>query len=203
LLEHLGSIGVRAELQKIESKELKRREEGYRVRLRQLADIRVWLKRIQSIEVWRESKKRKDESTTDDEITYVVTFEPGLSLYRIPILTSTVKTQRVGGKIRFQWRGFQWGRLPLLVDRLKADRGLNRRLLRHFNQSLADDLRIRALSGDRVGIATSYSPQRLPSREFLDCMEDIAQHVNDYVAERNKERIENSMHAKITQTAGC
>lgn len=202
LLGHLKSIGVRAELQKGENSEIRRREEGYRVRLRQLAGVRVWLTRIQSIEVWRETRKRESNSVTEDEITYVVAFEPGITLSRIPILTNMVRMETAGGKTRFQWRGFQWGRLPLLVDRLRADRSLNRRLRNYYSQDVVDDLRVRALSSKGVGITTSYNRQKLPSREFLNCIEDIAQHVNDYVAERNSEREEDSLPAEITRMTG-
>lgn len=190
MVEHLGSIGVRAEMENAASREVRRREEGQRVRLRQLAEFRVWLKKIESIEVWRETRKVNNESVAEDEITYVVAFEPGVSLSRIPVLTNTVVTHTRGGEVRFHWRGFEWGRVPLLEGRLKGDKGLNRRLLGYIRQDMASDLRIRALSGERVGITTGYNPTRLPSRGFLDCIEEIAQHVNDYVAERNREREE-------------
>jgi len=188
LLEHLESIGVEAQTQEAESKKIRRREEGYRVTLRQLASFRIWLKRIHSMEVWREAKKGKDEPTLEDEITYVIAFEPGTTLGRIPILTNIVGIQMAEGKTRFQWRGFEWGKVPLLVDKLKADKALNSKLRKHISQDLANDLRIRALSGNRVGITMVYNPHRLPTREFLACMEDIAEHVNEYVTERNIER---------------
>jgi len=188
LLEHLESIGVTAQPHEVESKKIRKREEGYRVTLRQLAGFRIWLRRIHFIEVWREAKKGENEPATEDEITYVITFEPGTKLGRIPILTNIVSIQVAEGKGRFKWRGFEWGKVPLLVDKLKADKALNSKLRKHISQDLANDLRIRALSGNRVGITMVYNPHRLPTREFLDCMEDIAEHVNEYVTERNIER---------------
>ena len=188
LLEHLESIGVSALPHEVESNKIRKREEGYRVTLRQLAGFRIRLRRIHFIEVWRESKKRKNESTTEDEITYVITFEPGTTLGRIPILTNIVGIKVAEGKSRFRWRGFEWGKVPLLVDKLKADTALNSKLRKHIDEDLANDLRIRALSGNRVGITMVYDPHSLPTREFLACMEDIAEHVNEYVTERNIER---------------
>jgi len=188
LLEHLESIGVTAQPHEVESQKIRKREEGYRVTLRQLAGFRIWLRRIHFIEVWREAKKEKNKSATEDEITYVITFEPGTKLGRIPILTNIVSIQMAEGKSRFKWRGFEWGKVPLLVDKLKADKALNSKLRKHISQDLANDLRIRALSGNRVGITMIYNPHRLPTREFLACMEDIAKHVNEYVTERNIER---------------
>lgn len=196
LLEHLESIEVSAQTQEAESQKIRRREEGRVVTLRQLASCRIWLRRIHSIEVWREAKKGKDEPITEDEITYVITFEPGITLGRIPILTNIVSIQIAGGKNRVQWRGFEWGRVPLLVDRLRADTALNSRLQKHVNKDLPDDLRIRALSGNRVGITMVYNPHRLPTREFLTCIEDIAEHVNEYVTERNREREENVIQGR-------
>jgi hypothetical protein len=121
-------------------------------------------------------------------MTFVILPEPGMRLNRIPILTNLVKTPADKGKNGFKWRGFEWGRLPLLVDRLKIDTGLNRRLLRYLDTDLPDNLRITVLSGDRIGITTSYNPQRLPSHEFLNCIEDITDHIHDYIAERNRTR---------------
>jgi len=188
LLEHLESIGVSAQPHEVESDKIRKREEGYRVTLHQLAGLRIWLRRIQFIEVWREAKKGKNESAIEDEITYVITFEPGTTLRRIPILTNIVSVQMAEDKSRFRWRGFEWGKVPLLVDKLKADKALNSKLRKHISQDMADDLRVRALSGNRVGITMVYDPHRLPTREFLACMEDIAEHVNEYVTERNIER---------------
>jgi hypothetical protein len=188
LLEHLESIGVTAQPHEVESSKVRKREEGYRVTLRQLAGFRIRLRRIQFIEIWREAKKGKNESAIEDEITYVITFEPGTKLGRIPILTNIVGIRMAEGKSRFKWRGFEWGKVPLLVDKLKADKALNSKLRKHISQDMADDLRVRALSGNRVGITMVYNPHCLPTREFLTCMEDIAEHVNEYVTERNIER---------------
>ena len=190
LVEHLRSIGIRVELQKVRGAPVRTREDVYAVTLRQLATARVWLTGIHSIEVWRITRKGKDESITLDEITYVVALEPGVTLTRIPILTNAVRAEITEGTAELQWRGFEWGRLPLLVDRLKVDRDLNSRLLEHFSKGQPRDMRITALSeeGKRVGITTTYDPQWLPSREFLACIEEIAGHVRDYVTERNKAR---------------
>jgi len=188
ILEHLESIGVTAQPHGVESRKVRKREEGYRVTVRQLAGFSIRLKRIHFIEVWREVRKGKNESAVEDEITYVITFEPGTTLRRIPILTNIVGIQRAEGINQFRWRGFEWGNVPLLVDKLKADTALNSKLRKHIGQDLADDLRVRALSGNRVGITMVYNPHRLPTREFLTCMEDIAEHVNEYVTERNIER---------------
>ena len=126
------------------------------------------------------------DSVILDERTFVIIPEPGISLNRIPILTNLVITRANKGKNGFKCRGFGWGRLPLLVDRLKVDTELNSRLLGYFNTDLPDNLRNTALPGDRLGITTSYRPQRLPSRDFLACIEDIADHIHNYLAERNR-----------------
>ena len=188
LVEHLRGIGVRTEEQRAQGTVVRTREDDYAVVLRHLVTTRVWLRGIESIEIWRITRKRDKESATLDEMTFVVIPEPGMSLNRIPLLTNFVKAPTTEGKNGFKWRGFEWGRLPLLVDRLKVDTDLNSRLLGHFNTDLPDNLRITALSGDRIGITASYNPQRLPSHEFLNCIENIADHIRDYVAERNRTR---------------
>jgi hypothetical protein len=188
LVEHLRGIGVDAEEQKSKGTVTRTHDDDYALILRHLVTIRVWLRGIESIEIWRITRKGNKESPTLDEMTFVITPEPGMSLNRIPILTNIAKTHITEGKNGFEWRGFEWGRLPLLVDRLKVDADLNNRLLGYFNTDLPDNLRITVLSGDRIGITTSYSPQRLPSRSFLVCIEDIADHIRDYVAERNRTR---------------
>ncbi|HEY40731.1 MAG TPA: hypothetical protein G4O18_02605 [Dehalococcoidia bacterium] len=188
LTEHLRSVGVSAEERRVKGTVVHSHEGDDTVILRHLVTTRVWLRGIQSIEIWRIIRKGKKESVTLDEMTFVVTPESGMSLNRIPLLTNIVKTHTTSGKSGFQWRGFEWGRLPLLVDRLDVDTDLNSRLLRHLDNDLLDDLRITALSGDRVGITTSYRPQQLPSRDFLTCIEDIADHIREYVAEFNRIR---------------
>lgn len=188
LAEHLRSIGVRADVQRGKGKVVRTRENGYAVTLRQLATIHVWLRGIQTIEIWRVTRKGEDRATTLDEIIYMINPEPGMTLNRIPVLTNIVRTQTADGDVGFKWRGFEWGQLPLLADRLKADRELNSRLLRCFDTNLTDNLRITASSREQIGITMSYNPQRLPSRELLTCIEDIASHVCDYVAERNSAR---------------
>ena len=188
LVEHLRGIGVGAEEQKSKGTVARTREDDYAVILRHLVTIRVWLRGIQSIEIWRISRKGDKESVTLDEMTFVIIPEPEMSLNRIPILTNIAKTHITEGKNGFKWRGFEWGRLPLLVDRLRVDADLNNRLLGYFDTDLVDALRITALSGNRIGITTSYSPQRLPSRGFLTCIEDITDHIRDYIAERNRTR---------------
>ena len=188
LVEHLRSIGVSAEKQRAKGSVLRTREDDRAVTLRHLVTTRVWLKGIQSMEIWRITRKGEKESVTLNEMTFVIVPGPGMSLNRIPLLTNIVKTHTTGGESRFKWRGFEWGQLPLLVDRLETDTDLNSRLLRHLDADLSGNLRITALSRDRVGITTSYSPQRLPSRDFLTCIEDIAIHIQEYIAERNRTR---------------
>jgi len=189
LMEHLRSIDVRSEAQSGKSTVIRTREDGYTtVLLRLLVTIHVWLRGIQSIEIWRIVRKGEEKTTTLDEITYVINLEPGMTLNRIPILTKIASTQTADSKTELEWQGFEWGRLPLLVDRVKADRGLNSRLFRHFDSNPTDNLRITAPSGQKIGITMSYEPQRLPSREFLTCIEDLAMHVLDYVAEQNSAR---------------
>jgi hypothetical protein len=188
LVEHLRGIGVDSERQTHKGTVRRAHEDEYAVILRHLVTIRVWLRAIRSIEIWRITRKGDREIVTLDEMTFVMTPEPGMSLNRIPILTNLIRTRTTKGKNRFKWRGFEWGRLPLLVDRLKADTDLNNRLLGYFDSGMVDDLRITALDGERIGITTSYSPQQLPSRGFLTCIDDIAEHISDYVAEQNRTR---------------
>ena len=188
LVEHLKSISVGAEAQKNKGTVTSTHDDDYALILRHLVTIRVWLRGIESIEIWRITRKGDKESPTLDEMTFIIVPEPGISLNRIPILTNFVKTQTTEGKSGFKWRGFEWGRLPLLVDRLKLDTNLNNRLLGYCDIDRLDNLRIMALSGDRIGITMSYNPQRLPSRSFLVCIENIADHIRDYVTERNRTR---------------
>ena len=188
LLEHLRRLGISAEKQKSKKAVTRTHEDEHAVLLRHLLTIRVWLRRIQSIEIWRITRKRERETVALDEMTFVVTPEPGMSLNRIPILTNLIGASAIEGENGFRWRGFEWGRLPLLVDRLKVDSDLNSRLTEYFDTDMADNLRITALSGKRIGITTRYSPQQLPSRGFLTCIEDIADHIRDYIAEQNRIR---------------
>jgi len=188
LVEHLKGIGVGAEEQKSKGTVTRTHDDDYALILRHLVTIRVWLRGIESIEIWRITRKGNKESQTLDEMTFVIIPEPGISLNRIPILTNFIKTHTTEGKNGFKWRGFEWGRLPLLVDRLELDTNLNNRLLRYCDIDQLDNLRITALSGDRIGITMIYNPQRLPSRNFLVCIENIADHIREYVAERNRTR---------------
>lgn len=188
LVEHLRGIGVDAEGQKSKDTVTHTHEDEYAVILRHLVTARVWLRGIESIEIWRIARKIERKSVTVDEMTFVIIPEPGMSLNRIPILTNLIKTPVTKDKNGFKWCGFEWGRLPLLIDRLKADNDLNHRLLGDFDSELTDGLRITALNGDRIGITTSYNPQQLPSRGFLACVEDIADHIRGYVAERSRSR---------------
>ncbi len=188
LTEHLRGIGVRVEKQKARSTVVHTHEGDSTLVLRHLVTARVWLRRIQSIEIWRISRKDAKESITLDEITFVVIPEQGMSLSRIPILTNLIKSAEIRDDNGMEWRGFEWGRVPLLVDKLKVDMDLNSRLRGYFDASPSGDLRITVLPGDRIGITTRYHPQRLPSPEFLSCLEDIADHIHDYVAERNRTR---------------
>ena len=194
LLEHLRSIGIDAEAQKSKKSVTRTHEDEYAVLLRHLVTIRVWLRGIHSMEIWHITRKGERETITLDEMTFVITPEPEMSLNRIPILTNLVITHTTKGGNDFEWRGFEWGRLPLLVDKLRIDTDLNNRLSRHFDADPADNLRITALSGKRIGITTRYSPQKLPSRGFLACIEDIADHIRDYIAEQNRIReLQNSL----------
>jgi hypothetical protein len=196
LVEHLRSIGVSAEKQRVKGAVVRTHGDNHAVILHHLVTVRVWLRGIQSIEIWRITRKGEKESVTLDEMTFVIVPEPEMSLNRIPLLTSAVKTHSNGAKTGFKWRGFEWGRLPLLVDRLEVDTDLNSRLLRHLDTDPPENLRITALSGDRVGITISYSPQRLPSRDFLICIEDIVDHIQEYVAERNRTRELQNSHRR-------
>lgn len=188
LVEHLRSVGVDAEEQKSKNAVTRTHEDEHAVILRHLVTIRVWLKGIQSIEIWRITRMGDRETVTLDEMTFVISPEPGMILNRIPILTNLVKTYTTEGKNGCKWHGFEWGRLPLLVNKLKVDTDLNSRLAGHLETGLADNLRITALSGNRIGITTNYSPQQLPSRGFLTCIEDISDHIRDYIAEQNRVR---------------
>ena len=188
LIEHLRNIGIRVEKQKAHGTVVRTHEDDSTVMLRHLISIRVWLRGIQSIEIWRIIRKVAKESTTLDEITFVVAPKPGMSLNRIPILTNLTNSSKISDDNGLEWHGFEWGRVPLLVDRLKVDTNLNNRLRGHFDIVLSDEIRITVLAGDRIGITTRYHPQRPPSPEFLSCFEDIADHIHDYVAERNESR---------------
>jgi hypothetical protein len=187
-VEYLRSVGIDAERQNGKNIVKHTREDDYAVILRHLITIRVWLRGVESIEIWRITRKGEKESSTLDEMTFAITPEPSMNLNRIPILTNLIRADTAMSKSELKWCGFEWGRLPLLVDRLKADTYLNSRLLEHFDTNFEDDLRITALSGNRIGITTSYNPRKLPSRGFLSCIEDIAGHILNYVAERNRSR---------------
>ena len=186
---HLESIGVRVEVRKARNVSIRRRESRDSVVIMHLlAHARVWLKGVDSVEVWRVITKARDGSTVVDEISYVAELDPTLTLTRIPILTNAVRAQTDAGRTTFYWSGFEWGNVPLLAHRLEADEDLNSRLLRHFNTDVPGDLRITAYPNDRVGITTDYDAQRPPTREFLSCIEHVINHVNEYVAERNRAR---------------
>jgi hypothetical protein len=156
--------------------------------MRQLVTIRVYLRGVQEVEIWRITRKGESGTTTVDEITFVIVPKPGMSLNRIPILTNLSMTHTSKGKNRFRWRGFEWGRLPLLVDRLKVDTDLNNRLRGHFATNPPDNLRITAVDGNRIGITTGYDSRKPLTRDFLTCIEDIADHVHEYIAEQNRVR---------------
>jgi hypothetical protein len=170
-------------------RQVRRREDEYAAVVRQLADIRVSLNGIDSIEVWQKTlKARRKETIVEDEITYLTPVKPGLTLSRIPILTWTVRQATEDGGTGFCWQGFEWGRLSIIADQLRKDTDLNKRLLRHFNEDVPGNIRIRALAGDRVGISTSYGARRMPSRHFLACIKDIVKHVDTFVAEQTRQR---------------
>lgn len=189
LVEHLGSIGISAE--RLEGRDIKLRRREARdsvLTMRLLAHARVSLGALQSVEVWRVATRARNEDAVLDKITYLASLEEGLSLTRIPLLTNVVMKEGRGGTPAFRWCGFEWGKLPLLAERLAKDTDLNRRLIRHFTTDTPPDLRITACPEDRVGFTTTYDPQRLPSREFLACLDRIIVHVNEYVAEQGRYR---------------
>ncbi|HEY91763.1 MAG TPA: hypothetical protein G4O07_08005 [Dehalococcoidia bacterium] len=189
LEEHLNSIGVPVELIRERNISQHRREaKGMTVTTNLLARAHVCLKRITSIEVYRVSTRSREKSTVLDEITYITDLEPGVTLTRIPVLTNAVLTEREDSPAAFYWSGFEWGKLPLLAHCLEVDKDLNRRLLHHFSTDTPGDLRITALPDNKVGITTSYDPQYLPSRGFLSCLEQIADHINRYAVEQNRTR---------------
>lgn len=197
LVEYLRSVGIDAERQNGRTTMKHTHEDDYAVVLRHLLTIRVWLRGIESIEIWQITRKGERKSSTQDEMIFVIVPEPGMSLNRIPILTNLVRADTAAGYSRLKWRGFEWGQLPLLVDRLRADTYLNSRLLEYLDTNLLDDLRITALSGNRIGITTSYNPRKLPSRGFFSCIEDIAGHILDHVAEQNRSR--DSQNIKLSR----
>jgi hypothetical protein len=190
LRAHLEDLGIDATPLAVSRAGVRAQEHQDTVTVRQLAQLRVRLGAIESLEVWRISRKGKDLSIVEDELTCVATLPPGLTLTRVPILTSTVRDSATHGGTLFEWRAFSWGNLPLVADRLRADVPLNRHLAHLLESEIPGELRIRAFPGDRVGISIRYDAGHLPSRDILDCFADIFRHVAAYVAERNRAREE-------------
>ena len=120
LLQHFNKIGITASRKTWMAENLRRREGDEKVILQKLASLDVKLNNIVSIEVWREKRRRGHVSTTHDELVYKIPFRNGITLRRIPILTNMSVVQ-TADKNNFEWTGFMWGKLPLLVERLKAD----------------------------------------------------------------------------------
>lgn len=187
LLTHFQSLGVEVCTKMWAEVKTRRREGNEKVTLRKLANLDIQMGEISSIEVWRQTRKQGRVSMTFDELSYIVMLKPDISISRIPILTSTAIPQTTNDKT-FEWVGFTWGKLPLLVERLKVDTPLNNKLQKSFDVNMLTELRIRALYEDRIEIVSNYDPQKLPSRELLDCIEDIAKHVISYITEQNEYR---------------
>jgi CheY-like chemotaxis protein len=187
LLSHFVSIGIEASAQSWMAKKFHSREGDEKVTSLQLAGLDVQMKEIHSIEVWRQIRKQRNVSLTHDEIRYIIVLKPGITMRRIPILSTTVISKSEDAK-SFQWSGFSWGKLPLLVERLKADENLNKRLQYHFNKNILSEIRIRAMYEDKVDIISDFNLHNPPSRDLLNCIEDIAYHVVSYVVEENKSR---------------
>lgn len=187
LLDHFSRIGIIASQQTWEAETFRRREGNEKVSLRKLASLCVHMDNIPAIEVWRETRKRGHTSTTQDELVYKIPFRGTVTLRRIPILTSTTFIQTADKK-NFEWTGFAWGKLPLLLERLREDKELNDRLQEIFDEDMLAELRVRALSDDNVDIVSEYDSHRLPPRKLLNCIEEIAKHVISFVTEQNQRR---------------
>jgi hypothetical protein len=184
---HFGKLGIEALPHTWIAKKLRSKEGDEKVTLIKLAGLEVQMREIHSIEVWQQTRKKGNISTKQDELRYTIRLKPGVTMRRIPILSNVV-IKKINDKKTFQWDGFTWGKLPLLVERLKVDENLNQRLQQFFDTDVLTELRIRALSDDKVDIISDYNPQKLPPRELLACIEDISSHVVSYVSEGNKSR---------------
>lgn len=187
LLTHFQSLGIEACLKTWTEEKTRRREGKEKVIVRKLANLQVQIGEISSIEVWRQTRKQGNMSTTFEELSYVVILKPGITMRHIPIFTSATILQPVDEN-NFEWTGFTWGKLPLLVERLKTDTQLNNRLQNLFDINMLTELRIRALYEDRIEIISNYDSQRLPSHELLDCIDNIARHAISYITEQNQYR---------------
>jgi hypothetical protein len=188
LLGHLEDLGVAVETARRHGKPVRRREGKIRLTHWLLARLEVGLPRIRTIEVWRVVTRSRDGTSVLEEITFLAPIGPGRDMTRLPILTNAAASPVAGGGREIVWRGFEWGRLPLLRDHLTADGELNRRLLGRADGELSGGLRITANSGNRVGVTTTFDRHCLPSADFLDCIDRIFGHVDDYLAERNLAR---------------
>lgn len=188
LVGHLQDLGIAVETARRQGKPVRRREGKTRLTHRLLARFEVGLPRVRTIEVWRVITRNREATSVLEEITFLAPVGPGRDMTRLPILTNAAARPATGGGRAIVWRGFEWGRMPLLRDRLAADGELNRRLLGRADGELSGGLRITAYSGDRVGVTTTFDRYCLPSADFLDCIDRIFGHVDDYLAERNRAR---------------
>lgn len=198
LVEHLRSIGLTAQHKEESVREVREDKTPFgeleRTRSEKLADISVSVGGIRSIEVWREVEYRRVrdvqygrttlQEIAVNEMTYIIDIATGVTV-PTAVQASTLTRRTILGKIK----SFEWHAFPTLLHRLEADKKLKHRLVGCLDRKdLPGDLRIRRLPGDRLGITTRYKPRRLPSRELLRCIEDIAAHVNDYVTEWNRDK---------------
>lgn len=192
LRAHLEGLGIQSEPMSRLGRSIRGRQHDDRLLIRQLVGLKVDLGAIRAVDVWRIVCKGKDISTTEDELTCYTDLPHGLTLARIPILTRTARETGAGTRKQsgFEWHAFSWGKLPLVADRLRADKPLQERLARLLASDIPGDLRIRAFPNERVGISIHYEAHHLPTREVLACFQDIFRHVREYVTERNRAREE-------------
>ena len=188
LVGHLQDLGVTVETARRRCKPVRRREAETRLTHWLLARLEVGLPRIRTIEVWRVVTRNREATSVLEEMTFLAPVGPRRDMTRLPILTNAAVRPVTGGGHEIVWHGFEWGQLPLLRDRLATDGELNRRLLGHVDGELCGGLRVTADSGIRVGVTTTFDRHCLPSADFLDCIDRILGHVDDYLAERNRAR---------------
>ncbi len=201
LLRHFQGIGVGATPYRVSRARRRYRERHEVTVLRRRLAFRLDLSLIDALELWQVSTTAQEQAQPVSELTFVVRLKPGVSLERVPLLTSATARPE-GAGLRLEWWGFEWGRLPLLVDRLRADTRLNNCLAHHLQDDFPQRLRITALSEKALGITTPYDPQRLPSRQLLDCYETIAAHACAYIADLNRARAEQEHGPAPSATGG-
>jgi len=197
LVEHLRSIGLTAQHKEGGVGEMRWDETPFgnieRTRSEKLADIRVSVGGIRSIEVWRVVEYRRVrepqggtrlQEIAVNEMTYIIDIATGMTV-PASVQASTLTRRTILGKIK----PFEWHAFPALLQSLEADKTLKHRLLVCLDRKdLPGNLSIKRLPSDRLGITTMYKPRRLPSRELLKCIEDIAAHVSNHVTEWNRDR---------------